>query len=142
MLLTIEQTDLRSVWTSLSLLNKLFALFFCGVSLYTFSLSLYALRVIHAFGRSVGAEPTKVTALLHRFRNLRQLHLLTLYVFGFCIAMQIPSVFYSINDSYELNGVRGLIFLFRCNATVFFVFALLHIVQWAVSAKLQAIRKY
>ncbi len=75
-------------------------------------------------------------------RNLRQLHLLTLYLFGFCIAAQIPDIFYSVNDSYDLHGVRGLIFLFRCNATVFFAFALLHIVQWAVSAKLQAIRKH
>jgi hypothetical protein len=116
---TIVQTDLRSVWTSLSLLNKLFALFFCGVFLYTLSLSMRALCFIHSFRRNVGAEPTKVSALLHRFSNLRQLHLLTLYIFGFCIAMQIPDMFYSVNDAYDLHGVSGLTFLFRCNATVF-----------------------
>jgi hypothetical protein len=68
---TIVQTDLRSVWTSLSLLNKLFALFFCGVFLYTLSLSMRALRFMHSFRRNVGAKPTKVSALLHRFSNLR-----------------------------------------------------------------------
>ncbi len=141
MLLTIVLTDVRSVWTSLSFLNKLFALFFGGVSLYTLWLSLRALRVIYSVRKSVETEPTKVSALVHRFSNLRQLHLLTLYIFGFCIAMQIPDVFYSVNDSYELHGVRGLIFLFRCNATVFFVFALLHVVQWVVSVKLYAIRE-
>ena len=137
MILTIVQTDLRSVWTSLSSLDKLFALFFFGVSLYTLALSVEALRVIHSFRKGAETEPTKMVTLLHRFSNLRQLHLLTLYVFGFCIAMQIPGVFYSVNDSYELQGVRGLVFLFRCNTTVFFAFALLHIVQWVVSVKLR-----
>jgi hypothetical protein len=56
--------------------------------------------------------------------------------------MQIPDVFRSVNDSYELHGVSGLTFLFRCNATVFFAFALLHIAQWVVSAKLDAICKH
>lgn len=92
MLVTIVQTDLRSVWTSLSLLNKLFALFFSGVSLYTFSLSMRGLRVVHSFRRNADAEPAKVSALLHRFSNLRQLHLFILYIFGFCIAMQIPDL--------------------------------------------------
>jgi hypothetical protein len=141
MILTVVQTDLRSVWTLLPPLNKLFALFFFGVSLYTLALSAEALRAIHSF-RKGETEPTKMVTLLHRFSNLRQLHLLTLYVFGFCIAMQIPSVFYTVNDSYEHQGVRGLVFLFRFDATVFFAFALLHIVQWVVSAKLHAIRKH
>jgi hypothetical protein len=41
-------------------------------------------------------------------------------------------MFYSVNDAYDLHGVSGLTFLFRCNATVFFAFALLHIAQWVV----------
>jgi hypothetical protein len=56
--------------------------------------------------------------------------------------MQIPDMFYGVNDAYDLHGVSGLTFLFRCNATVFFAFALLHIVRWVVSAKLDAISKH
>ena len=142
MLLTIAVTDVRSAWTSLSYLYKLFALFFSGVTLYTLWLSVRSLRVIYSLEKNVETEATELAPLVRRFDSLRQLHLLTLYIFGFCMAMQIPKIFFSASDAYDLHGVRGLIFVFRCNAIVFFVFVLLHLIQGAVSAKLLANRKH
>ncbi len=101
-----------------------------------------SLRVIYSLEKNVETEATELAPLVRRFDSLRQLHLLTLYIFGFCMAMQIPEIFFSASDAYDLHGVRGLIFVFRCNAIVFFVFVLLHLIQWAVSAKLLANRKH
>jgi hypothetical protein len=115
----ITGVDFRLVWISLSVINKSFVLFFCGVSLYTFSISLHALIVLYSPKRQSSKEITSdagspLGILLHRFANLRQLHIFTLYLFGFCVAMQVPSVFDTIDHSkeYPLNAIiRGLTFL-------------------------------
>jgi hypothetical protein len=146
MLMSNTGLDFRSVWMSLSALNKSFVLFFCGASLYTFSISLHALVVLYSAKRQSSKEITSdagppLGILLHRFANLRQLHLFTLYLFGFCIAMQVPSVFHTIDNSkeYPFNVImRGLTFLFYFDAVVFLGFLLLHTVQWIVSARLDS----
>jgi len=138
--------DLSSIWVSLSIINKAFFVFFSGVAFYTFSLSLYALFALYSAKRQSSKEITSNAGsspgiLLHRFTNLRQLQVFTLYLFGFCIAMQVPSVFHTIDHSkeYPLNAIiRGLTFLFYFDAVVFLGFLLLHTVQWIVSARLDS----
>jgi len=145
-MISTADLDLASVGTSLSIINKSFVLFFCGVSLYTFSISLYALIVLHSAKTKSSTEITSdaglpLGILLHRFANLRQLHVFTLYLFGFCIAMQVPSVFHTIGSSrdYPLQTIiAGLTELFYCDATVFLGFLLIHTVQWIVSARLDS----
>ena len=145
-LMSITDLDCRAIWMSLSLINKAFVLFFCGVSLYTFSISLHAIFVLHSIRRQSSKEITSEAGsslgiLLHRFANLRQLHLFTLYLFGFCIAMQVPSVFRTFGTSkdYPLHVIiAGLTDLFYCDATVFLGFLLLHTTQWIVSARLHS----
>jgi len=142
----IMGVDFGLVWMSLSVINKSFVLFFCGTSLYTFSLSLHALFVLYSGKRQRWRQNTSNSGpplgILHsRFENLRQLHIFTLYLFGFCIAMQVPSVFHTIDHSkeYPLNAtIRGLTFLFYFDAIVFLGFLLLHAVQWIVSARLDS----
>ena len=144
--MSITNVDCRALWISLSLLNKSFFLFFCGVSLYTFSISLNALVVLHSAKRQPYMEITSdagslLEILLHRFANLRQLHVCTLYLFGFCIAVQVPSVFHTIDNSiqYPLRAITaGLSFLFYFDAVVFLGFLLLHTTQWIVSAHLHS----
>lgn len=101
MLLSIMDPDFDSIWMTLPLLYKLFLLFFCGVSLYTVSLSVYALFVLHSFkeepeSEAMGSARSPLATLLHRFTNFRQLHVLALYLFGFCIAMQDSNLFHTL----------------------------------------------
>ncbi len=138
--------DFQLAWMSLSVINKSFVLFFCGTSLYTFSISLHALIVLHSAKRQSSTEITSDTGLplgilLHRFANLRQLHVFALYLFGFCIAIQVPSAFHTIDNSiqYPLRAITaGLTFLFYFDALVFLGFLLLHTTQWIVSARLHS----
>jgi hypothetical protein len=145
-MISTANLDLASVWASLSVINKSFVLFFCGVSLYTFSISLHALIVLYSARRQSSKEITSdfglpIGILLHRFANLRQLHLFALYLFGFCIAIQVPSAFHTIDNSieYPLRAITaGLTFLFYFDALVFLGFLLLHTMQWIVSARLHS----
>lgn len=111
--MSIIERDLGSVWHSLSLINKSFVLFFSGVSLYTFSLSVYAQLALRNVknrpaSETRGCEQSSIGLLFHRFASLRQLHLFTLYLFGFCIAMQIPSAFHTLLDSKTIRLTKSL----------------------------------
>jgi hypothetical protein len=135
-----EHFDIRSVWIALSFANKTFLLFFCGVFVLTFSSSLRALLFMHALKRQVANEQAgslsiQIDALRKRMANLRQLHLFTLYLLGFCISVQVPSSFHTLGGSatFELSTImRQLTFLFFFDAWIFLAFLLLHTIQWVV----------
>jgi len=87
------------------------------------------------------AITTPLAILGKRLWNLRQLHLFALYLFGFCIVVQIPNVFRVGGDSkgYPFHAITSeLTFLFYCDAIIFLVFTLLHTVQWFVSARVDS----
>ena len=83
-----------------------------------------------------------VKAIRHRLWNLRQLHLFSLYFFGFCIMFQIPGIFHIVEISYDLpplTAVRTLAFLCYFDATIFLGFLLIHSVQWFASARVDSL---
>ena len=83
MLSVFMHLDFRSVWMTLSLSNKLFLLSFLGVSAYTLWLSFRVMSALRAFKARDNAGisiTTSLNSLRKRPGNLRQLHLLTLYV--------------------------------------------------------------
>jgi hypothetical protein len=146
MLVSITNLDLRSVWVPLSLSNRLFFLLFCGVSIYTLFLSLYVLFQLHSLKKqaakenAISAQPSLGT-LSRRLANLRQLHLFTLYLFGFCIMFNIPNAFVTLGLSKTwpvAQYIQGLTFLFYFDAPIFLGFLLIHSLQWAVSARLDS----
>ena len=147
MLLPITDLALRSVWLSLSVSNRIFLLYFCGVSIYTLSLSLYGLFHLHSLNKQPANEnaspaPSFIDILNRRLANLRQLHLFTLYLFGFCLAVNIPNAFV-INGLYKTWPIGGFIhaltFLLSFDAAIFLGFLLLHSLQWVVSARVDSL---
>jgi hypothetical protein len=121
-------------------------LFFCGVSIYTLSLSLYVLFQLHflkkqpANENASSAQPS-LGILNRRLVNLRQLHLFTLYLFGFCITFNIPNAFVTLGLYKTLpvgQYIQSLTFLFYFDAPIFLGFLLLHSLQWAVSVHLDS----
>jgi hypothetical protein len=139
----MEYLDLRSVWFAFSFVNKAFLLFFCAVSVYTLSLSLRGLLLLHTFKRAratdnAGSAIAQVGVLRKRMVNLRQLHLFTLYLLGFCISIQVPNAFITLGSSKNLEVstiLRNLTFLFYYDALVFLAFLVLHTIQWLVSRR-------
>jgi hypothetical protein len=146
MLKAFMDLDLSSVWLSLSLSNKAFFLFFSGVSIYSLSLSLYVFLILCSLKKKPASQSASLARsplgiLQKRLANLRQLHLFTLYLFWFCIAINIPRAFDVFGD-YKTIPIgpilRGLAFLFYFDAPIFLAFLVLHTVQWIVSARVDS----
>ena len=140
--MSITDLDVSSVWLSLSLSNKMFFLYFCGVSIYTLSLCLYVLFHVQSIKKQAANENgpalSSLDILTRRLANLRQLHLFTLYLFGFCIAFNIPNAFVTFGDSKTWpigQYIHGLTFLFYFDAPIFLGFLLLHALQWVASIR-------
>jgi hypothetical protein len=121
----------------------MFFFYFCGVSIYTLSLCLYVCFHVHPIKQQPANENTSLgwsslDILTRRLANLRQLHLFTLYLFGFCIAFNIPNAFVTLGDSKTLpiaQYIHGLNFLFYFDAPIFLGFLLLHSLQWVASVR-------
>ena len=145
MFLSIAQLDFRLIWWSLALSYKLFLLYFCGVSIYTISLSLYVFSQLRCLRKQPANEKASsarsVGFLNKRLSTLRQLHLLSLYLFGFCIMINIPNAFVTIELTKTPpigNYIRGVTFLCFVDAAIFLGFLLLHSVQWLVAARVDS----
>ena len=139
MLMLIADLDLGSVWLSLSVANKIFLLYSCGVAVYTLSLCLYVFVSIY----STRAE-NSLDKLKRRLANLRQLHLFTLYLFGFCIMVSIPNAFVTFGDSKTWpigQYIRGISFLFYFDAPIFLGFLLLHTLQWVATVRVDYVTR-
>jgi hypothetical protein len=141
---SITGLGLWSVWQVLSIINKALLLLICGVSIYTLALSLHSLFVVHALksgARELQVVDTRLGALRRRLWNLRQLHLFSLYFFGFCIVVQIPGIFHTVavsSDLPPLAVIRTLAFMCYFDATIFLIFLLIHSVQWFASASMDS----
>jgi hypothetical protein len=127
----------RAIWWALSPSNRLFLLFFGGVSLYTPWVSLRVVVGLGAFKKERASGVANVSGLSKRLANLRQLHLFTLYLLLLCIVVNIPGAF-STNGPSNRQISMNLGFLFNYYTAIFLVFILLHSVQWLVSARVEA----
>ena len=144
--MSITDVDLGQAWLSLSLTNKMFFLYFCGVAIYTLSLCLYAFFHLHSLKKrfaNESANPAWSTCgvLTRHLASLRQLHLLTLYLFGFCIAFSIPGAFVTIGTSKALPigaFIQTVTFLLCFDAAIFLGFAFFHSLQWVVSSRVDS----
>ena len=138
--------DLRSVGLWLSPSQRVFLFFFSGVSIYSISLSLY----VFLFLRSLKKNPPSGSASLarsplgilqKRLLNLRQLHLFTLYLCWFSLAINFPRVFDIMGDYKTIPIVQilqNLVFLFYSYTPICLGFLVLHTVQWIVSARVES----
>ena len=146
MLRAFMDIGFRAVWATLSPSNRLFLLFFCGVSLYTFWVSFRVVLGLRAFKKERASNIANVSGislnnLRKRLANLRQLHLFTLYLLWLCIVTNIPRAF-SVLGTYKTFPYRVILehlgFLFYYYIPIFLMFVLLHSLQWFISARVEA----
>jgi hypothetical protein len=142
MLMLIADLDLGSVWLSLSVANKMFLLYFFGVAVYALSLCLYVF--VSLYSDDSNRVENSLDKLKRRLANLRQLHLFTLYLFGFCIMVSIPNAFVTFGDSKTWpigQYLRGISFLFYFDAPIFLGFLLLHTLQWVATVRVDYVTR-
>jgi hypothetical protein len=133
---------LWSIWTELPTPARLFVPTIAAVAIYSLfstTATLVRLRSIMNPRQSNGvADLQRSVAALHaRSANARQLILATFYRFGIAFFFGLWSVRWTADHSRAsiLDGFF-VYFVFAINA--FFIFLVLHSVQWFVSGRLQA----
>lgn len=135
---------LWSIWIELPLLHKLFfiVLFVVGVySLFSAAKILAGVRSLKALGQSrdVPALQNDVAALYAWSANVRHLITATFYLFGILFFWGLRFTLWTPDNSKTsvlLLVLENFFLYFAFAANVFFIFLVLHSVQWFVSARL------
>jgi hypothetical protein len=134
---------LWSIWIELPLLHKLFfsVLFVVGVySLLSAAKILARVRSLMAVGQSrdVPALQNDVAALYARSAHVRHLITATFYLFGIVFFWGLRFTLWTPDSktSVFLLVLENFFLYFAFAANVFFIFLVLHSVQWVVSARL------
>ena len=137
---------LWSILKYLPTLQLLFCLILTMVSAYgLFSATLIVVRLRSLANRSKVEDLSSLQrslATLHaRSANLHQLVIATFYLFGFIFFLTLPFAFMTLGASKVPGWMfifENLDYYFAFAANVFFVFLVLHSVQWFVSARVRA----
>jgi hypothetical protein len=134
---------LWSIWIELPLLHKLFfvVLFIVGVySLFSATKILAGVRSLMALGQSrdVPDLQNEVAALYARSANVRHLITAMFYLFGIVFFWGLRFTLWTPDGktSVSLLVLENFFLYFAFAANVFFIFLVLHSVQWFVSARL------
>jgi hypothetical protein len=131
---------------SLSTLQRLFCLILSLVSAYSLlSATVILVRLRSLTNRSKVEDLSSIQrslATLHaQSANLHQLIGAAFYLFGFIFFLTLPFAFITLGTS-KVPGwtsiFQNLGFYFAFSSNVFFVFLVLHSVQWIVSSRVQA----
>ena len=137
---------LWSIWTELPTTARLFVPILAVVAIYSlFSATAILVRLRSIVNPSqpkdVAFLQRSVAALHARSANVRQLLLGTFYLFGIVFFFGLWSARWtpeSNRTSVEMLILENFLVYFAFAVNAFFVFLVLHSVQWFVSARLQA----
>jgi hypothetical protein len=133
---------LWSIWTELPTTARLFVPILAVVAIYSlFSATAILVRLRSIVNpnqsKDAAALQRSVAALHARSANVRQLILETFYLFGIVFFFGLWSVRWTA-DSSRTSSLDGFFVYFAFAVNAFFIFLVLHSVQWFVSARLQA----
>ena len=134
---------LWSMWQSLSTLNRLFLLILAAVCIYSIiSAAIVVVRLRYLRKDDALDSILQNAAVLSgRCQSLRQILSATFYLFGLLLFLTLQNATNTLGDgrgilSFEI--LNNFVFDFAYAANVFFVFLVLHSIQWTVSSRVQA----
>jgi hypothetical protein len=137
---------LWSVWWELPILPKLFLLVLFLVSIYTlFSAAVITVRLRSLTNQRRVEDSSSLrgslAALQARSANLRQLIGATFYLFGLMFFLTLPLATFILDSGRYTIGtliLHNFLVYFAFANNVFFIFLVLHSVQWFLSGRIQA----
>jgi hypothetical protein len=138
-----EFYPLWSIWREISLLHRLVIVVLCGVGLYTtYSAASILLRLRAIKAKALNTDAMRELPLLDRqCKNMRQVITAAFYFFGCIFFLNLPGAFRAIGDgrSYPMFEIsRNFVLNFSFAANIFFIFFVLHTIQWLVWRKLKS----
>jgi hypothetical protein len=141
----LHQT-LWSIWGDLPILPKLFFMILTLVSIYTLFSAVVIMVRLRALANRRQVEDAasiqrSLAALQARLVNVRQLVGSTFYLFGFVFFLALPLATIILDNSrisLDTLILRNFLMYFAFASNVFFIFLVLHSVQWIVSSRVHA----
>ena len=139
---------LWTIWRALSTLNRGLIVILAAVFVYCIFSTLRTMLRLHSIWNRAEqdrkAVSDTVAALATRYTRMRQVISATFYLFGFVLFLGLESITNVLGDGTDPLGVYVLNnFLLLCAfaANVFFIFLVLHSVQWVGSAVLDSLSR-
>jgi hypothetical protein len=136
--LVYESFAIWSIWSQLSILYRLYWFLLSLVSLYTLFSAASIVRRFPISNHRSNSPSSSGIRFEARITNVRQLIAAMFFAFGALFFWELPWAFNTLehSSSLPLNSIMGAFVLhFAFAANVFFVFLLLHCVQWFVSRR-------
>jgi hypothetical protein len=135
-----------TIWPHLSLLDKLFFLLLCAIGIYFLIFAALATARLRAVQNATLREDAisvqrRLAALQERSTKLQQMISAAFYLFGFVLFFGLQSAYITIELSNTPVGwlvLRNFQIYFAFAANVFFVFLIIHFVQWFASGRVAA----
>ena len=137
--------DLRALFAALTITARFYIFGFMAAAVYSTYSSVRIAFLLNRVSKSLaddasGARPG-LCKMAGKVETLRQFHTFLFLLFGACCAIEVVAILRTIQLSFvSLSAARMDIFG-PVAAFAFFVFAvllMLHILQWAVAARLRA----
>lgn len=136
---------LWSIWSALSHLQQAFLLVLGVVSSYSlFSAikTLLRLRLIRGLGSEESTRIREsISALSIHCASVRRATGATFYLFGLVLFLGLQTVGHTLGGGVMQQVLGNFLLHFAFAANVFFVFLVLHSIQWLVSARVDSYRK-
>jgi len=139
---------LWTIWRQLSLLDHGIVLILGAVFVYCVFSTVRTMLRLHTVwnlpNQNIATVREALALLATRYARLRQVIAATFYLFGLVLFLGLENIANFVGDGKEPLGVYVLDnFLLLCAfaANVFFVFLVLHSIQWAGSAVLDSLSK-
>ena len=136
---------LWSIWIELPLLHRLFFFVLAVVGIYSLFSATQTLKGIHSLvassqSKDVAALQNSVAVLQARAASVRQLITGTFYLFGVVFFWGLHFALWTPDSKVPVGilVLENFFLYFAFAANAFFIFLVLHSVQWFVSARLRA----
>lgn len=143
-----EPYALWSIWRDLSTLQHLFVVILGLVCLYVLLSAIALAWRLRSAALERIADTASIRLILvtldRRCTNVQQVIQGTFYLFGFVLFLGFQTIHRTLGDGKVPLGMEVVgNFILHCAfaANVFFVFFVLHIVQWLVSSRLRSISR-
>lgn len=133
----------RYMLYSFSLFEKFFLLLLVLVTVYALYFTSFALLRLRALRAVQDGQSLRrsLARLEHRSANLRNMIVAMAYFFGLTFFLEIQNAYWTPESKTRGVGLMVLenfMFYFHLAAIIFFVFLILHLVQWFVSSRIRS----
>ena len=141
---------LWSIWSACSGLQKLFVALLCGVGISCLLSALVTIKRLRSLrtsssNQNIASAKASISALRDLWAQIGQVVGATFYLFGVVLCLGLQTVGRTLGDSTLASWANQVIggFTLHCAfaANVFFIFLVLHLVQWFVHFRLNSFTK-